>query len=125
MQETKFRNFTLKYPTELYYEQEMPTVEEIEFWKEELAKRDCIKWGFSYHVEKQSFIASYTDRGGKTTDPNYCTTSFGSTALSAHQKLYVVVEIFGLREFGEDTARVNQEAVEGAISKQLFKLMGK
>lgn len=125
MQETKFVNFYLKFPTELYYDQALPTLAEIDQWKEKLAREFLIKWGFSWDVRSSSFIVSYTDRGGKTTEPNYCTTAFGGTSLSAHQKLYAVVEVLGYREFGENVARINQEAVEAVISKELIKAMGK
>jgi len=125
MKETKFINFTLKFPTELYDDAELPTIPTLFQWQETLAKKDCIKWGLSYHVDRASFIASYTNKGGKTTEPDTCTTAFGSSALSALQKLFVLVEVLGLREYGETIARENQEAVENTISDQLKKAMGR
>lgn len=125
MQETKFINFTLKFPQELYHDSDLPPIEEIFLWMEQLAKSSHIKWGVSYNPERSSFIASYTDRGGKTTEPNPCVTAFGGTMLSAYQKLYVMVEVLGLREYGETIARENQDAIETAISKQLMKAMGR
>lgn len=125
MKEVVFLNFNLKYPTELYYEQEMPTMADIVVWQEQLAKGRLIKWGLSYHADKSSFIASYTDKGGKPAEPDPVVTAFGKTMLSAYQKLYVVVEIFGLCEYGEAFARERLENAEDAISFQLMKAMGR
>lgn len=125
MKEVVFLNFTLKYPTELYYDTEMPTMAEICAWQEQLAKGRFIKWGLSYHADKSSFIASYTDKGGNPKEPDPVVTAFGGSMLSAYQKLYVVVEIFGLCEYGEPFARERCENAEFALSEELAKLLRK
>lgn len=125
MRETVFINFNLKLPPELYLDGELPNELQIMVWTAELAERGFVKWGVSYHAERKAFIASYTYRGGKTTEPDPCITSFGSSLLSAYQKLYVLVAVLGFHEFGEDIARTNQEAIEFALSKELKKAMGK
>lgn len=125
MREVTFINFTLKFPSELYHDTELPELPQLIQWSEELAKSNLIKFGFSYNPDRSSFIVSYTDRGGKTKDPDTCTTAFGSTLLSAYQKLYVVVEILGLRREGEERARDRQDEIETYISVQLKKAMNK
>lgn len=125
MQETRFINISLKYPSELYYEQEMPGISEIFIWSEKLARRELVRFGYKWNVDKSSYIVSYTDYSGNPKEPNPCITSFGGTLLSAYQKLYVMVEVSGYREHGEEVAKINLEQIESAISKELKKALGK
>lgn len=125
MNETRFINITLKYPVELYYEQEMPGIPEIFVWTEKLAKGELARFGCKWNPDKSSFIVSYTDYSGSPKDPNPCITAFGGSLLSAYQKLYVMVEVSGYREHGQEVALTNIEAVEFVISKELKKAMGK
>lgn len=125
LRETTFVNFTLKFPSELYDENPLPDLPNLLAWAQLLAKENQIKFSFSYNPDRSSFIVSYTDRGGKTKDPDTCTTAFGNSLLSAFQKLYVVVEIFGFLKEGEEPARQRQEEIEAFISAQLKKAMGR
>lgn len=125
MKETRFVNLSLKFPTEVYYESEMPTIQEICDWQERLAKSHQIRWGISYNADKSSFIASYTNKGGLTTLPDPVITAFGGSMLSAYQKLYVMVEISGFNEHGEAIARGALDALETTISKELMLILRK
>lgn len=125
MQETVFVNIPLKFPAELYHEKREPNMVEIFTWMENLAKSEFARWGVKYNPDRKSFIASYTSYSGNPKDPNPCITAFGGEMLSALQKLYVMVEISGYREYGHDVALVNIEQIEFTISKELKKAMGK
>lgn len=125
MKEVTFINVSLRYPTELYDVEELPDMASISVWMEKLAKRSLVKWGLSYNPERKSYIASYTNKGGKPAEPDPVITAFGGTMLSAYQKLYVVVEVLGFDEYGEAFMRERLENAEVSISEELMRVLRK
>lgn len=121
--DVEFVNIELRYKPTFYVEKTevLPNESQLCKWLEEMAG-DFYRFGFSYNERSGSFTASLTWKGGKTTDKSPCVTQHGKSFLSACQKLYVVFEVVGGREFGLKHASDALEQLEVYIEQRLEQL---
>lgn len=120
-----FVNIELRFKPELYLrkDQQMLKGEEVGDFIQKMAQ-NFYRFGAGWNEQSRSFSASFTYKGGKTTERPKTVTQHGKTVFSAVCKLFVIFELCGGFREGLDAAIENVDELEVYIEDAVAKLLG-